>query len=65
VDPFTYFIRNTLETSGEYYLNTMDTIADATESIPEEIRPSGKPYPGFWGEVWRNLLPLRKLLRLP
>jgi len=64
-DPFTHTSRQALKKGGQCYLNTMDTIADTTKSLPDKLQPKGQPYPGFWGDVGRALLPLRRLLGLP
>lgn len=61
--------KEALKVAGETYLKTMNKAAELSDTvqkqIPEEIRPTGAPYPGFWGEVWKSLLPIRKFFRLP
>lgn len=65
VDPITSAVKDAPRAAGQCYLKTMDTIADATNTLPDALQPKGKPYPGFLGEMWRVLLPFRNFLRLP
>ncbi len=56
-------IYDVAEGAGACYLNTMDKIAGLSESMP--VHPSGKPYPGFFRDLWNSLLPLRRFYGLP